>query len=368
MPPAVSHDTTIAVGLTVADIIAHNVCLVCHGMKESAAGGTFSSSANYALFNKLTDTIGDHWNGSINMNSDTDYNENTGGCDAAGCHGGGAPHTLPDSGLPVKLGAYGGGGVSHPVGQDWLLPGGHVASANNACVTCHTLAGGGQDPACQDCHIQGNPLTMPDCISCHAEPPNTASTDPLDRPNRQGAHDEHDGLTTSTFNCSACHQGGGTGKLSHYDRVDQTTPNYPADVDLASSLDSKSHGAATYNAGGRTCSGVVCHGGLITPNWLSGSLNVNSQCSNCHQSGGPDNEPNSYFSGEHGEHISEGIACTECHNTTTLASGHFTNPESPGFEQDPADTIGGGSTSIPSGYSGTCNFTCHDKDHENENW
>jgi len=353
-PPTVSHATSPALTEpTVADIIAHDVCQTCHGMKESAAGGTFSNVADYALFDKQTDTIGDHWDGNINMNSDTGYNQNTGGCDNAGCHGGVAPYTLPLSGFPVVMGAYG-AGVPHPVGQDWLLPTGHVAAADATCIACHTLAGGGLDPACQDCHIQGDPLVLLDCTSCHSAPPSTPSIDTLDRPDRQGAHNGHDGFTTSTQDCSACHQGGGTGELSHYDRVDQITPDYPADVVLAAGFNSNINGNATYNAditGGGTCSGVSCHGGLVTPNWLTESLDVDNDCTSCHSLGTSDrvnSEFNSYYSGEHNLHVVErGFLCTVCHNTTKLATSHFTNLVNPAQWLDTAGaTIDGTTTGI----------------------
>jgi predicted CxxxxCH...CXXCH cytochrome family protein len=368
-PPTVSHATSPALTEpTVADIMLHDVCVTCHGMKESAAGGTFSNVANYALFDKLTDIIGDHWDGNINMNSDTAYNVATGGCDAAGCHGGTAPYTLSLSGLPVVLGAYG-VGVQHPIGQDWLLPSGHVAVADAACLSCHTLAGGGQDPACQDCHVQGDPFVLLDCTSCHSTPPSTASTVETDRPDRQGAHNEHDGFTTSTQDCSACHQGGGTGELSHYDRLpDGTTPDYPADVVLATSFDSNSHGAATYSNGGRTCSGVNCHGGLITPDWLTGSIDVNSQCTSCHSEGTL--EANSYNSGEHKKHLVDlGYTCTDCHNTTKLAINHFTNLANPTEWLDTAgETVDGGTTSIPEGDYDEVTNSCTPACHGTETW
>ncbi len=361
MPPVddpflVDHATSLDNRLSPTSAL-HDVCLTCHGMKESAAGGTFSNVANYALFDKQTDTIGDHWDGNINMNFDTDYNQITGGCDNAGCHGGGftLPLLLPrPPGLPVVLGAYG-AGIQHPVGQEWLLPNppnpnGHVAAADAACVSCHTQTGGGQDPACQDCHVKGDPLfVMLNCTSCHSTPPNTASTVETDRPDRQGAHNEHDGFTTSTQDCSACHQGGGTGELSHYDRVDQTTPDYPADVVLATSFDSNSHGAAAYSNGGRTCSGVNCHGGLITLDWLTESLDVDTQCENCHSQG--TSEDNSYNSGKHTKHVDDfGYSCTVCHNTTKLAVNHFTNLANPAQWLDTAGaTIDGGATSILEG-------------------
>jgi predicted CxxxxCH...CXXCH cytochrome family protein len=337
---------------TVADISAHDVCVTCHGMKESdVVIGTFSNVANYALFDYQTDTIGDHWDGNINMNSDTGYDELLYGCTTAGCHGL-AGHTLSDSGLPVVLGAYGAGGVApHTIGQDWLLPNppnpdGHVAAVDATCVSCHTLTGGGQDPACQDCHVKGDPLVLLDCTSCHSAPPNTDSIVEADRPDRQAAHNEHDGFTASTMDCSACHQGGGTGELSHYDRLpDGTTPDYPADVVLASSFNSLSLGVATYINGGQTCSGVNCHGGLITPNWYTGSIDVNTDCTDCHSSG--TSEANSYNSGKHTKHVAL-YSCTVCHNTDKLATNHFTDLENPAQWLDTAgETIDGGATSIP---------------------
>ncbi len=372
MPPdgvnRIDHATIVAAGPTVADIKLHDVCLTCHGMKESAAGGTFSNVANYALFDKQTDIIGDHWDGNINMNSDTAYNAATGGCDAAGCHGGTTPYTLPLSGLPVVLDAYG-VGTQHPIGQDWLLPSGHVAVADAACLSCHTLtlAGGGQDPACQDCHIQ-DPFVLLDCTSCHSAPPSTASTVETDRPDRQGAHNEHDGFTTSTQDCSACHQGGGTGELSHYDRIDQTTPDYPADVVLATDFNSNVNGDATYNDVDRTCSGVSCHGGLITPDWLTESLDVDTQCENCHSPG--TSEDNSYNSGEHKKHLVDlGYSCTVCHNTDKLAINHFTNLANPAQWLDTAGaTIDGGATSITEGNYDELDNSCLPACHDTKTW
>ena len=379
LPPTgtTDHSTITDPGPTVADIGPHNVCATCHGVKESAGGGEFSNNANYALFNKTTDTIGDHWDGNINMNSDTDYvrSSSTGGCDTAGCHDGLAPHTLPTSSYPLELGAYG-VGAPHDTDLDWLLPAGHVASFDATCIPCHTLAGGGQDPACEDCHVNnlGNNPILANCVSCHAEPPNLASTNTADRPNRQGAHNDHDNFTASTLNCSACHDGGGTGELSHYDRSDQTTPNYPAEVNLLASFNSNNHGSANYS--GATCSGVNCHGGLTTPSWLTGTLNVNTQCTNCHQRDTVGGEDNSYTNPDdksHTYHLGNpdgvSITCTSCHNTTKLATTHFTNLGNPAQWLDsPGSTIGGSGTRINDGNytdsNNSCTPQCHSGDTE----
>jgi hypothetical protein len=76
-------------------------------------------------------------------------------------------------------------------------------------------------------------------------------------------------------------------------------------------------------------------------------------------------EYNSYNSGRHSTHVGRGINCTKCHNTSVLANGHFSNLQTSSFEQDPATTIGGGSTSIGS-YSGS---TCSSVDcHRSRSW
>lgn len=76
-------------------------CTICHGMSESAAGGGFDPTTNFTLFDKATDTIGDHWDGNIQMSAY--YNSATYGCSGvSGCHASGSD-PMYDSGLPVVL-------------------------------------------------------------------------------------------------------------------------------------------------------------------------------------------------------------------------------------------------------------------------
>jgi predicted CxxxxCH...CXXCH cytochrome family protein len=44
-------------------------------------------------------------------------------------------------------------------------------------------------------------------------------------------------------------------------------------------------GAFFDNGAALSCSNVSCHGGQATPNWQTGAINVNDQCSNCHAQG-----------------------------------------------------------------------------------
>ena len=193
------------------------------------------------------------------------------------------------------------------------------------------------------------------CTDCHGQPPAGTSF-----PDTAGAHAVHTalGLGSTVPSCGACHDG-----AVHL--------NGTADLGFPAGFDAQS-GVAVDNGDG-TCSSVKCHGGRTTPDWWTGSINVNTQCASCHtRRNSGDSFPdqyNDYSSGEHRKHVqSENIACIACHNTTKLATGHFTNLETTTFELDPYDTIGGGTTSIPGNWNGTCDFYCHGKDHQNETW
>ena len=149
-----------------------------------------------------------------------------------------------------------GGGATHEIGDNWLLPSQHVNASNtdrNACLNCHAYTSGGIQPDCQDCHQAAvPPLTTGNCNSCHGSGANAGSSlagypNGSSYPNRRGRHDgNHD-----EFACSICHTGYGSGSLLHWDR------SYiaPANVQLAPSTSSIS-----FNATNATCTGT-CHYG-----------------------------------------------------------------------------------------------------------
>jgi predicted CxxxxCH...CXXCH cytochrome family protein len=176
-----------------------------------------------------------------------------------------------------------------------------------------------------------------DCTVCHGQPPSGNNY-----PNTAGAHTVHTALASVGGNCSICHL-----EAAHNSQVDL---GFPAGFNAKS-------GPATDNLDG-TCSNIKCHGGKITPDWWSGNIAVDTQCTSCHASG--TSQYNSYSSGQHSRHIRQGYSCTVCHNTTKLRNGHFSNLESSGFELSPASTIGGGSTRVGSYSNGTCSsVSCH---------
>jgi len=104
---------------------------------------------------------------------------------------------------------------------------------------------------------------------------------------------------------------------------------------------------------------VSCHGGVTTPVWGSGSINVDTQCTSCHIYGTALATPeyNSFYSGEHDFHVNEeNISCTQCHDTTALAVDHFTALHTTTMEGPASATV---LNSL--GYSGgSCTPYCHE--------
>ena len=171
IPIPVDHRNTAIIG-------SHDVCAVCHGVKESSpTGGSFETNTNYLSFNRATNTNGDHWDGTIDMNLATQYNESNFGCDAAGCHGNDPAHQLSDSGITVELKDFGSGGGTAPHATDgtFLNPANHGPAAKGLtaafpegmldCQPCHAQSGGpGSNPrfnvginsaggvGCEGCH------------------------------------------------------------------------------------------------------------------------------------------------------------------------------------------------------------------------
>ena len=315
--PRVAAEGGILVNHAAVLLANHDQCATCHGVKSSGAGsaGFLDPSPNYQAFNKITDTLGDHWNGQINMNINTGYNADNFGCYLA-CHADDADHRLSDSQLPVTLGAYGHGEAPHPVGDIWLEKSSHALIAVDGspnCLSCHTLDDGQVPPSCLGCHQvapimdPATALTNAGCASCHSYPPDGVTPVKTD-PNRAGQHGEHFNLTADTGNCSACHDGAGSDTTNHYIRIDQTTPRYPAVVNLLVTYNAKS-GPAMYDPQTQTCSSVSCHGGLTTPNWYTGTLPStdpsagNEYCLSCHTYG--TSEYNGFYSGEHDLHVNQ---------------------------------------------------------------
>ncbi len=228
----------------------------------------------------------------------------------------------------------------HVLGTQWQLPTGHaVAAIENSppCFSCHQLTGGQSGaPDCSGCHTAGQPnFVLGTCDSCHATPPDGDS-----RPNRAGAHATHNALSQVTDVCATCHDGAGTGTAKHFDA------SAPADVALLAPYNAKTGAAAftpgSANPGTGTCGNVSCHGGQQTPDWLTGQINPDQDCTSCHELGTAFQTPqyNSPYSGQHSFHLAVFPGgCILCHDPAKLESDHFIGLDTPEFEGVPAATL-----------------------------
>ena len=201
-----------------------------------------------------------------------------------------------------------------------------LANGTSTCAStyCHGTALTGvalSGPSCSTCHTW--PFTTASCGACHGIPPTGTAF-----PDTAGRHSAHTAVSAAVV-CNTCHQGAGSGTVLHQNGV--------PDVIANATYNAKS-GAASFNATANTCSNVSCHGGKVTPSWLTGTINVNTQCTSCHASG--TTQYNSYNSGAHTFHIvSRSLACTACHDTTKLAVNHFTTLGTSAMEGPASGTI-----------------------------
>jgi len=215
-------------------------------------------------------------------------------------------------------------------------PTGTAACAN---LYCHgtSLAGvTDSGPSCTSCHSLPYTPASVACGSCHALPPSGTQA-----PDIAGSHAVHEVV------CNACHEGS--------DGVTGTGAHYNGTVNVSVQAAYNAYGStASYDAAGYTCSNVSCHGGRTTPDWRTGSIDVNTQCTSCHAVSTPLTNPqyNSAYTGEHDRHVNAmHLACTLCHDTTALAANHFTHLDTTIMEGPAADTL-----RTETGYDGaSCN-------------
>ncbi len=255
------------------------------------------------------------------------------------CHGGSAPH--PTSWI---TGSY--THTTTDAGNASVCALCHTNGANSPIAPPSPPAPAGTAPGCFNntlCHA------MPACGSCHGIPP--SGTVP---PNIAGSHAPHMSANGGIA-CSTCHLDAGSGTSLHMNGVVNVIldPTYNANS-----------GSAAYDSASLTCSNISCHGSSrtqtaaqagsrtstpgTTPNWQTGTIDVNTQCTLCHvlgsAAGNPEN--NSYFSGQHYLHVygdASGAftqpACIVCHDTSILATIHFASLTAPVSEATASITI-----------------------------
>jgi predicted CxxxxCH...CXXCH cytochrome family protein len=232
------------------------------------------------------------------------------------------------------------------------------------CSACHDVSAPTvkSGPVCQTCHVAASPLTALTCTSCHAAPPNGGAPAGAAYANIAGAHAAHIALNGAgtPVSCNTCHNGLGSGTLNHYNAAKSRVP--PGDVAFPATYAAQSGASAFDNSAALSCSNVSCHGGQATPNWQTGAIDVNTQCTSCHTT-----DTTTQFNGptsanhNRAEHQ---VACTACHNATTLAVNHFTNLATPALEGPASATIGGFAITSYVPATRSCTTSCHG----NETW
>ncbi|MBI5343487.1 MAG: CxxxxCH/CxxCH domain-containing protein [Deltaproteobacteria bacterium] len=362
------------------------VCRICHGNDFSGGGSAVSCFDCHGVSAPHPSRP---WLGTSPAVTHT----NTDSVNAAvciDCHAGGAntnpPHPPPTpAAAGTAPGCFNGtlchnfvaGGANHavPFFDNTHFQATQTNFSNN-CSNCHAVTGTSPvsaAPLCTVCHAAGSPLTLTGCTSCHANPPNGGTGSAY--PTIAGAHAAHIALNAAVtpVSCDTCHNGLGTNTLNHYNRANARSGSNalrvpPGDAAFPATYNAKT-GASSFSNTALTCSNMSCHGGQATPNWQTGSLTVNTQCTSCHAQGTA--QFNSYNSGQHSrsEHVSAG--CTACHNTTKLADPaagkHFLNLSTTALDVRASATIAGTGTSIPEGNyvpgatvgTGSCNPSCH---------
>lgn len=211
------------------------------------------------------------------------------------------------------------------------------------CGSCHAVTGASPvsgAPLCTSCHIS-DPRGVTNCTSCHANPPSGVATA---YPNVGGAHSAHIALNGAgtPVSCSTCHNGLGSGTLSHYNRTRPTRIS-PASVAFVTTYNAKTGVSGFDNTSLLRCTNVGCHGGQATPNWQTGTIDVVNACLSCHASG--TTQYNSYNSGQHSRHTGQfglsAATCRRCHDATKVnVAGHLTDLATPtAFEQTARSTL-----------------------------
>jgi predicted CxxxxCH...CXXCH cytochrome family protein len=269
----------------------------------------------------------------------------TGACSNQYCHGPSLTG-VADSGPSCTSCHLGGVTQIHPaawLGDACSNHGSYAyisGTAGCANAACHGANLGGvsqSGPSCTQCHN-----SIPDsnqCNYCHGLPPNGTAY-----PNIAGKHAKH--VQLNNVACASC----------HVRSCDQHS-NGTIEVAFDAVYNAKT-GIASFNTSseGKTCSEISCHGGLQTPDWYTGTINVSEQCTECHSPS--TNEYNGYYSGYHYEHVVDyNKTCTDCHAVDQLTAVHFTGLDSPVIP------VGAAAATIKSalGYDGTFCYSasCH---------
>jgi len=218
-------------------------------------------------------------------------------------------------------------------------------TTNTSCDTCH---GTNATLGTHTGHINGQVNTEGmSCSSCHSLPPGG-----ITRPNTTGAHDLHQSAgygSSSNTSCNYCHSTGGINENSSH-------PNSIYNVSTNSSSQISNYTQVPASGSDDTCSGVSCHNLSLPSDAVAGTATWNTstpRCDVCHStlsSGLPSTDDHLLHN------ITEGYACTTCHNDTVL---HFNGGNANISFSGLGNNSGTYTTSWSNGTQ-TCTTYCHD--------
>lgn len=281
------------------------------------------------------------------------------------------------AGAPTTCDApQGDAGVARYHPADFAQPSQHglaLTSGAQDCRGCHgeTLSGGAA-PSCDSCHAPG---WRTDCTFCHG----TKLTDPgaISPPAGTGApprgllgqlareeqtfraHTEHVTVRNHrAYDCIECHVKP-TDALS-LDHVFDDTPGQ-ARVTFELGL---SRGGAYDDDGG--CSNLYCHGNGQAPNGSMRHDAPRPDCNGCHAGPTATGAARRGLSGQHAEHLGEGVQCYECHGGTVDRGGAIVGTVL--HVNGVRDVVFAAGTIARAPADGRCSGSCHGERHDGRDW
>lgn len=250
----------------------------------------------------------------------------------------------------------------HPDG--WAEPeehGLHAKLHDLRCTQCHGAELTGElGPSCDTCHTEG---WRTDCVYCHGGGVDSSGAPPRDIDGATSsltfpAHQMHVHETSkhAAWDCAPCHAKP-TDVLTPGHLFDGTPGR--AEVDFSGGLSD----SATYSAATATCSGAYCHGDGRGDNGTVTADSGSKTCASCHPDRTSGRDAWGRMSGEHEDHVREGVGCHECHSPTTADSTTI---------RDVALHVDGTvQVAMPDGITragSTCTGRCHGEPHDSEPW
>ena len=261
--------------------------------------------------------------------------------------------------VPVDTGST----TYHPPG--WAEPEVHGLAAklqDETCVTCHgeDLAGGSVGVSCDTCHHDG---WRTDCTFCHGGEETVGGAPPADIDGSGtdlsfSAHTVHVTQTIhGAWDCTTCHvKPVDVLSLGHVFLEDETPG--AAEVDLSAGLSEQ----ATY-LGGASCSNLYCHGDGQGHNGAWSVAQGPVSCASCHADISSGRAGWEHMSGEHEDHLREGLVCADCHGGVVSTDQTILAPTKH-VDGEPDLDLPGTLTYA----SGSCSGVCHGESHDDQDW